>query len=137
MGERIQFRAINVGVDQEFAVSVGFQMPSQPDEDMKGLLFSRSLPEHEEEGDDVYVEFGSPEQFCMHGGIESVSVVPGFLRVRFSQSGARQMDGHRTIEVDFSGVDSDMAEIAGALDYIFEGFDGYTRSPEPASPADG
>jgi hypothetical protein len=87
-------------------------------------LVSRALPEDGEPS--VYVEFGEPQQYCMEGGIERVESSPGIFRIEFTEAGAREMGGLRTVEILYDGPE--VSEAFDALDYIFHGFDGYTRN---------
>jgi hypothetical protein len=134
----LRFQAMTCGVDRDTdAVTVGFEMDRRPGHDSRGLLVSRATPEHDK-GDGVYVEFGEPQQHCMYGGIERARSTPGHFRIRFTEAGAEQMAGLRAIEVDYDEGAEVVPELLNALDYIFEGFGGYSTDTEPdASPNGG
>jgi hypothetical protein len=122
----LRFRAMTFGVDRAHAVTVGFEMDRRPGHDSRGLLISRAFPENREHDSSVYVEFGEPQQYCMEGGIERVESAPGLFRIEFTEVGAGEMAGLRTIEIVYDAAEG--RDVLDALDYIFRGFDGYTRN---------
>jgi hypothetical protein len=117
------------GVDRKHALTVGFEMDRRPGHDSRGFLVSRTLPEDREQDRSVYVEFGEPQQHCMEGGIEQVKSEPGFLQVRFTETGARIMAGFRIIEIEYDTTAPQTPEVLDALDDIFRGLDEYTGKP--------
>jgi hypothetical protein len=132
----IRFQAITFGVDRDDnGVTVGFEMDRRPGHDSRGLIVSRGRPAHYEKEDEVYVEFGEPQQYCMYGGIESAHSRPGNFRIQFTDKGTQEMGGFEVIEVDYEHPSKTAPEILQALEYIFEGFDAYGSEKEPgASP---
>ena len=81
------------------------------------------------------MEYGEPQHYCMEGGVERVESAPGLFRIRFTEAGSRDMAGIRAIEVDNEADTVDVPDMLDALDYIFHGLDGYTRSAEPNAAA--
>src|SRR2546426_7106971 len=121
----LHFRAITFGVDRNTdTVCVGFEMDRRPGHDSRGLLVSKGSPEHKDD-DEVYVEFGEPQQYCMYGGIDTVQSAPGKFRIQFTEKGAGEMAGLRVIEVDYDRAAEVVPDLLSALDYIFEGLSGY------------
>src|SRR5262245_20039763 len=97
----LQFHALTFGVDRDTdAVTVGFEMDRRPGHYSRGLIVSRATPEHDD-GEGIYVEFGEPQQHCMYGGIALACSTPGLFRIQFTEEGAKQMAGLRTIEVSY------------------------------------
>ena len=122
----LRFQAMSFGVDRRDAVTVGFEMERRQGHDSRGILISRALREDGRHDSSVYVEFGEPQQYCMEGGIKKVDAGLGILRIEFTEAGALKMAGLRTVEILYDG--SAAPDILDALDYIFQGFDGYIRN---------
>ena len=137
VGNTLRFRAMTFGVDRDTdSVTVGFEMDRRPGHDSRGLLVSRATPEHDD-GEGIYVEFGEPQQHCMYRCVAAARSTPGYFRIEFTEAGAEQMAGLRTIEVDYDQAAEVVPDLLNALDYIFAGSGGYSTDTQGASPNGG
>jgi hypothetical protein len=96
--------------DREFDTTEYLTLQRGHDEQDKRLGLAKVYIERNDQGNSMY------------GGVEHCELLPGRIRLRFDENGAKVMHGLREMEITFVASSEKLSALSAALRRCFEGF---------------